>query len=328
MTAGRRSRLFPITFPSRLFAFEFVCAAVAVAILVAVALIVRARLLEVAPDPACLRAQWLSEPLSGCRDAAEYARRLGEETEGVMAAFGIVPLLVAALLGSIAGARDLDEGAAPLAWSLYVSRGRWLVERLSVVLVVVVAASIISMLAAQQLADARILVTPAGETFRDYGLFSIPLLMRSLGVLHIALLIGIVVGRQLPTLLLACGIAFATPILLAQAMPFGEPVSAVNAPQHQATAEARLGLDFWGDQKWQDTAGSLYTEEEALATSPNPSDYAARIQWLDDNFDQVDLVIAGSRRGSVELREAGLLGVITAAAAVGAWLVVRRRKPY
>lgn len=324
-----RSRWFPVRFHVRLFGFELTAVVVAALVLLAAAVIVRSRLLDVAPDPACLRALWLSEEMAGCRDATEYVTRSGDEGDRVMTAFGLVPLLVAGLLGAIAGARDLDEGAAPLSWSLYRSRLRWLAQRAVLVTAVVVAISAVCMAGAGMLADARLLIAPVGETFRDYGLVSAPVVLRSVVVMAFGLLVGLALGRQLPALLVATAFAVALPMGLGAVMPYGEPLRVVSAPEHQASDEARLGLDLWmGYQMWQARDGALYLESEALAGAPTPNDYAGTLAWLDENFDQVDFVLPGSSRQLVELRECAMLGAVSGGLLLVSAVVVRRRRPY
>jgi hypothetical protein len=320
---------FASRFVVRLFWVELAASAVAIAAAVLAAVIVITRLQEVAPSADCLRAQLLGDPLAGCRDVSEFLRRGESETGPVLAAFGLLPLLLGGLLGVVAGARDIDEGAAPLAWSLYASRLRWLAERLMPLMVMLVVICAVSMVAADRVATARLLIADVGHTFRDYGVTSWPILLRMLAIFSMGLLFGLIAGRQVPALLLAAGAAIVLPLALAATMPYGEPLRAIEAQMHQATDEARLGLDFWAaGQLLRAADGTLLTHEEALAKAPNPNDYRAALAWVDANHTVVDLVIPGAGRPSVEAREAAVLLTGSATLVVAAAVVARRRRPY
>lgn len=195
-----------------------------------------------------------------------------------MATFGLLPPLLGGLLGVVAGARDIDEGVAPLAWNLSASRSRWLVEGLAPLVVMPAALCAVLMVAKDLVAAARLPIADINRTFWDDGVVSWPILFRSLAILGAGLLLGILVGRQLPALLLATEAAIEDEHVRTEAMPYGEPLVAIDAPAHQATDEARLGLDYWAvGQMLREADGTLMTREEALATAPNASDCRAAL---------------------------------------------------
>lgn len=136
------------------------------------------------------------------------------ETAGV---WGVVAVALIALMPAVSGVffglslvgKELDQGTATFAWSLAPSRRRWLLLR---VLPIGIAIVVIG-LAVGALAD---VVQALREPFIDAngGLANLgirgPVIgAEALAYFGLALLVGAVVGRVLPALLLACVLVFA-----------------------------------------------------------------------------------------------------------------------
>ena len=135
------------------------------------------------------------------------------ETAGI---WGVVAVALIALMPAVSGVffglslvgKELDQGTATFAWSLAPSRRRWLLLRV----VPIGAAIVVIGLAAGALAD---VVQALREPFMDAngGLANLgirgPVIgAEALAYFGLALLVGAVVGRVLPALILACLLVF------------------------------------------------------------------------------------------------------------------------
>ncbi|OGN81365.1 MAG: hypothetical protein A2X23_08990 [Chloroflexi bacterium GWC2_73_18] len=238
-----------------------------------------------------------------------------------MAAMAVLPFVAGALLGVPLVGREIDQGTAPLAWSLAGSRLRWFTPRLVVVGAVLGVALSGAALAAEALSRAsNFWLDPETTTFVDYGIRGPLVVLRGLAAFSIALLAGAALGRVLPALV-ATGVACVLLYQVATAtqwmgLPSPEPL--VRRPDRWA-----LESEFIG---YVDASGSLLSWEEAAARAPMPPE--------DENFEPwfaatcAEEVKAGTERlGFVAWREAAGLGALTLVLVGASAVVVRRRRP-
>jgi hypothetical protein len=321
--------LFPARFVLRLFRFEILASAAAAVASAAAGLVVAGRLAEVRPPIECLRKWALDLSTAGCPGNAEFLDRNQTEGAPVLALLGFMPFVIGGLLGAIATSRDLEEGAAPFAWSIYRSRVRWLAGRLAPLALLVAALAIIVMASADRLAAAGLAFAPLDRTFQDYGVVGLPVVAHALAMFGVGQLLGSLVGRQVPALLLTAAAAAGLWVALGTAMPFGEPLTAIDAQAHQATEESQLGMDFWsGVQMLRGPDGVVVSQEEALALAPADGNRGDARAWVDERYRPVDMVIPGDGRGRVEAREIALLALVFVISLGLGALRVARRRPY
>lgn len=108
------------------------------------------------------------------------------------------PFLVGIFLGAPIVAREVERRTTSLAWSLSLSRGKWLTVR--ALPIIGIAGAILLLLG--QASEAAILATPPGEIdMRHFGMHGPLLAFRGLAVLGIGLLVGMILGRSLPAIL-------------------------------------------------------------------------------------------------------------------------------
>jgi hypothetical protein len=249
-----------------------------------------------------------------------YSQEFGRK---IMAAMGLLPFAVGAVLGAPVVARELEQRTAVLAWSLTPSRSRWLLERLAPPLIVLMVVLGLPAIAANVLEHASNPSFDPSATFRDYGLRGPLVVMRGLVIFAAGALLGALVGRLLPTLILTAAFAVFVSILLPLAAVFGQSLDALSVNDVRAQGQSSLLVD----SAWRDGDGRILTEAEARKLSPYVGDPESTHQWLIDNFDDVNLVILGDRYPAVELRESLILGAASLLLVGLSVVAVQRRRP-
>lgn len=229
----------------------------------------------------------------------------------------VFPFLAGILLGGPLIARELDRGTARLAWSLGPSRMRWFVQRVVPILLLVAGVSFAIGVVGERLVALFAPGVDLANSFvasRERGILIMTgaLLAASIGVA-----IGAIVGRTMPTLILALVLAGAG----------GLAIHGVN--QNLLTGEAvplpdSSGNDLQFDSRFRLPDGRLVTYDELSIIDPS-------INSIDgfgpDKYPYVALGIPGSRFREVEGREA-IAQLLIAAAFLGlAAFVVTRRRP-
>lgn len=122
----------------------------------------------------------------------------------------VVPFVVGILLGAPLVSRELEKRTASIAWSLSLSRTRWLVIRGAPILVAITTA----LLLLGQASEALIRATPPGELGFGYFAMHGPLIAaRGIAVFCIGVLVGLMMGRVLPAILVT-GVAAIALILV------------------------------------------------------------------------------------------------------------------
>ncbi len=232
---------------------------------------------------------------------------------------GVVGLEVAAILGGQLVAREIEHGTAVFGWSNARSRTRWLAERSSTMLLPVAVALVTLAAAGHQLTAVAEPGRDLGASFAGYGFRGLGLVARGLAVFGLALLVGAVIGRVLPAVLVSSLLAAAV-FALGATTPFVVRPSEVIAP---------LGSPDIADALGSETAflaadGRVLSLEEAYASAPpgvNADD------WVWQTYERVAVGIPGRRFADVELETSLLLGGL----GVGGWLlaavVVGNRSP-
>ncbi len=235
---------------------------------------------------------------------------IGLATYGIPLVLG-VPILT----------REIEQRTAMIAWPLAGSRMKWLAWRVLPVLVVALILIGVMAFAAEQLAEAYFPHDDIG--FQLHGARGISLLTRAALVLAAALLLGSVIGRLLPALLIgivaAAGISSGTEALLRS---WAEPTE-LTASESIAAGGFPLttGLEFRAPD------GSELDEAEVEAL------YEAVYLEYGEDADpallprEVFYGVAVERYGEVLIRESAAILGVTVLASVLALVVVRRRRP-
>jgi hypothetical protein len=282
----------------------------------------------------------------GCADPAAYVpgceafvRRfqdLAGWAQGLLYLSWGAPFGMGLILGVPIVAREVESRTAGMAWTLGRSRMRWLLGRFLFVAILLVALLAFVVLASGILAAA---IVPNLHLDRDFTWMGrrdglIP--ARGIAALGIGVLVGAVVGRQLPGLLAA---AFASVVVftgVSLAMDRWNETLAVVIDPYATTdgmVDGSLGLGggvelpsgelvsyAWieSDTQYSDETGAIYTRWDDTTGEPDPASF---VGW-----DRVR-IIPGRQYPVVLARETAAtlgLGVLVAG---GAAVAVGRRRP-
>jgi hypothetical protein len=229
-----------------------------------------------------------------------------------------VPFVVGVLLGAPLVAREVEKRTARIAWSLSRSRRRWLAGRV----VPVALAATVALLAVGAASEALLQTTRDTELgFLDLGTHGPLIAARGLGVFGIGVLVGLVLGRVLPAILVT---GLATIVLF-----IGLQIARDQLMRAEATwLEVPSDGSFYGmvyDQAWtDDVTGELVTYDQAFARFPEV--FGPTGSWMPPGMTQVYLATPPEQYPIFVAREIGALLVIAVVAgALGAWVVGWRR---
>lgn len=199
----------------RLHRWEVLASAAGVALLTAAMLWFSWQLRTLAgSDPGCI------DPTAyapGCTQLAQHFYELSSKAEWLSYFSWGAPFGMGLVLGVPLVSRELEHRTAAIAWTLSRSRAWWLARRVGFPALVLVVLLLVLALASRVLAAARMPNLHLDRDFAWYGRRDGLIVVRGLAALGIGVLVGALVGRVLPALLLA---AFAS-VLVFTAISFG-----------------------------------------------------------------------------------------------------------
>lgn len=247
------------------------------------------------------------------QDVGRWATRIASLSMQLAAFF---PILAGLLLGVPLIARELDKGTARLAWSLGPSRRRWYAQRVLPILVVVAVTAMTIGIVAEQLTALFAPGVDLSRSFIGFHLRGVLLATTALLMASVAAAVGSVVGRQIPTMLLA--------LLLGGAMLL--TISEVDKRVLAGEAVRLTGENYYTHDLVMDEGrfelpdGRLVTYDELVAIDPT-------IMEREFNYPYVTFGIPRERYQEIEAREA-LVHVALSLVFLGAGaVVVGRRRP-
>ncbi|MBA2381739.1 MAG: hypothetical protein H0V73_06480 [Chloroflexi bacterium] len=230
----------------------------------------------------------------------------------------VFPIVAGLLIGGPVVARELESGTARLAWSLSPSRLRWFVHRAVPALLLAVVAGVAIGLTADAIlhvSEPSLDIDQSFAGFRQRGLL---IGVQALLIAAIALAIGSILGRAIPTFVLA--------LIL-----FGGIGIAVDKVESQLLTNEALTTDSF---QWNDAAMFLESRirmpDGQVLTWQQMSEIHPDI--LNNGYDpevyrDVVLYIPGSRYHEIEGREALALTTIAGLFVLVAGMTVVRRRP-
>lgn len=324
----------------RTYRFESVAIAAAASFLAIAALYVAAQLNGAAVETGCIQ-QWFAavdpfEVTAACEQSMQTFGAINEGQAGkVMAGMALLPFVAGLLLGVPLVAREVEQRTATLAWSLQSSRRRWFVKRAIIAATALAAVLAVPAAAAEFLEPARQpWLDPATTAFRDYGLRGPLIVFRGLAALSLGLLVGAVIGRVLPALIVGVvgAIVLVWILLAAQWALLPEPEM---LPASATEAGGRDGLQTGEGPEFRDRAGNVVTWEEILSRAPYP-DSSSELgeadprfyEWLESEFEMYQAFIPGEKLGIVAVREAAGLSIFSVVMIGLTTFIVDRRRPY
>jgi hypothetical protein len=247
---------------------------------------------------------------------ADYIERIARLSAMIVPVF---PVVAGLLIGGPIVARELESGTARLAWSLAPSRIRWFAQRAIPMLLVAFLAGLAIGLTADALTHMLQPSTDLDASFAGFRNRGLLVGVEVLLVAAIALALGAILGRTVPTIVLSLLLIFA----------IGTAVDKVE--RGVLTSEAVLGdssgFSFNDDNLYIDSRlrmpdGAIVTWEEMNARYPQYANGWDETSGISD----ITLYIPGSRYHDVERREAFALGSLALLfSGVAAVAVIRRR---
>lgn len=301
----------------RLTRFELLFLGGALLAVTAVAFLVAAQLENLAPPAICFQA-YENLPPAGCETASAAFYELQGRVGVVLTALLVgIPLLAGAMLGITVVAREIERGTARLAWSLSTSRVRWFLARLLPMLVLFAAITFVAGVGADRLEASFRPGVDMTNSFDAFGTRGVLVAARALLVLAIAVAVGAVMGRVLPSLLVTAAIAaFALPgiSMVHQAVLRGEAVAHENF-QYDSGA-------MYVDQLFRIPDGRLVGWDYFTEIGEEPYDLNGNAR-----YPEVIMAVPGERYRFAELRETAGLGGASLAVLVLALAVTNRRRP-
>jgi hypothetical protein len=305
--------------------FEVVAVLVGGLIGTAAALVIAARLAGVGIPLECFKAA--GEPSARCLDLLTAFGQIDRrEAERFFMVVVVFPILAGLLLGIPAISRELERGTAALPWTLHGSRGRWLLRRSIVLGAVLFVALLPLAFAAEHLEGVRHPTVPAAESFVSDGLRGWPLLARGFAGFGAGILIGLLVGRQLPALIVGLLVAFL--IVVGSLMVMHEWARAAGVPR---PLDAVGDGDYRFDSRLRARDGTILTFREAEALQPERIDAlppgTIDETWILENFDEVAILVPGARYPEAIGLHAGLLVIVGLAGVALSLSLIGRRRP-
>ncbi len=261
-------------------------------------------------------------PRSGC---SQLAREFDEIDYGMASPlFGLAtlfPVLAGILVGGPAVARELERGTLPLAWTMGGSRRRWLAIRLGVLFAFLLLAFVPLALAMDRLETARIPTLDSAQSFQHEGMRGWVLVGRGLAAFGVTALLGLLVGRQVPAIIV--GIIASVAIALGGYLAVDSWARGVAEAR---SAESSGRADRYVDSLLRSRAdGSYVSFDEAYSMQPQHEQFDDG-SWFEQNFEQISMVVPGARYRESELIGTGVLvGATGLCVLVAVWLVERRR---
>lgn len=312
----------PVRITLRLHRFEVVAFVLFAALAIMAAFVVAARLDAVGYGRHCIDASMTGAPLpADCEFKVNEFYGIASSEGGIVSTLiMIIPFLAALLLGVAVVGREIERGTTRLAWALTPSRMRWFAHRLLPVVAVVAVGSFLLGVAADRLIAAREPGLDPANAFAGFGFRGVVLAARAVFVLGLAVLVGTLMGRALPALIVAgivAGIGIAGGIQVHGEILESEAIAIEEV-------DMQVG-DLYVDQKFRLPDGRLIGWEEVEQHDPPPTDPDFTGEW--PTLPTVNLGVPGSRYREVELREVGALAGGSLVLLLATAVVIQRRRP-
>lgn len=220
------------------------------------------------------------------------------------------PFLIGLVLGVPVVAAEIEHGTAQVAWSLSLSRLRWLAWRTAPVLLGAVALLSVYALGGELLLRGRLGFDPGLLGFGERG----PLVvLRGIMILSAAVLVGAWLGRILPGLLVATALAGAMTLGLNVGLDAWRVTEAVVETDQQFGRDPEL-------------LNGLYLGQVAIL--PDGSVTRDRhVDRLPAQYQEGFLILPASTFWTWTIREAAILALLAAVATALTVLLLRARRP-
>lgn len=229
----------------------------------------------------------------------------------------VLPFITGLFLGGPLVAREIERGTTRLAWSIAPSRLRWYLSRMLPIVAAVGLVTFAAGIAADRLTAAISPNVDIANSFDSFGQRGLLVAVTGLVMAAGAIGLGAVVGRVLPTVILALILGYlglTGVVKLHDQFTAGEAVlvDGENVGRGDRYVDQFFRLP---DGRLVDWNGLAEFDPESMTRAEEPS------------YPIVSLVIPGSRYREVEARQAAILGSIAVLMLAGTAVIVQRRRP-
>lgn len=231
----------------------------------------------------------------------------------------VLPFVAGLVLGAPLVARELEQRTALVAWPMAVSRVRWLARRVVPIALLGSIVLAVPAMAGEILVRSMYPLLDPATNFEGYGIRGPLLELRFVLALAISVLVGTLVGRQLPAVLVAGALVAGAGIGLEQLQPLWvEPVEQA-AAQHPID---HVGSQFVR-QRYRDANGAWMRDEDAWALLVTANEDQPQTGLPEE----VMFVIPRERYGDVVLRESAALVAVIGGVSLALIRLLQRKRP-
>ena len=256
---------------------------------------------------------------SACQTLIERGNFLTTLDPILEGATTVLPFIVGILLGAPLVAREIEKRTSSIAWSLSLSRTRWLALRAAPILIAIG----VVLLLVGQASEALITATPDGTLgFRVFAMHGPVVAARGVAVFCIGVLVGLVMGRTLPTILVTGVAAIA---LVAALTLWREGLMRAEATWIPSDSADFSGVMVYGTAYRDDTTGEFVSQDDAFRRFPDT--FGPTGSGIPPGMSQLYLTAPPTLYSLFVLREVGALGAVTVLAIGGSLWVIRSRRP-
>lgn len=255
----------------------------------------------------------------GCGVIHLFDSPLGEPVMMTRLVMGVAMYAVPLVLGVAVATSEIEHRTAMMGWPLAGSRAKWLAWRAGSVFVVGLVLIGIMALAAEALAGAEASDSDLG--FLSHGTRGVSLLTRAGLMLAVAVAVGAVIGRLVPSLLIGIVLAVGLSAAVETLPPYG-------VASTELTAAEIAGHPFSTGHAYRAPDGTPMSDDEAEALMMAAfAEYSPELP--PDSVLPQDVIygIPGSRYFEVLERESAVLVGATVLVGGAAAAVVQRRRP-
>jgi hypothetical protein len=260
-----------------------------------------------------------SSPASHCGVVSLFGSPLGDRalliSLGVSVAMYAVPLV----LGVAVLAPEVERRTAMIVWPLAASRLKWLVWRAGSVLAIGLGLVGAMAVGAEALAHAT---HPEGDLgFASHGARGISMVLRSTLTLVVAIAVGALIGRLLPSLLISVTLVVGLSMAVDVLPPYGIESTELTQSESAGGNPLTTGIGYRASD------GTPLSEDEANALSQTIfAEYSPELPPDAVLPYTVSYGVAGSRYFEVLVRESAvLIGATVMVGGMTAFVVSRRR---
>ncbi len=305
--------------------FEIVSVMAAAAALGVAALTLASNLVAMAVPKECLatEAQDVERAVACDSNAVGAFNALAQWGDLLSPAMAVLPWAAGVLLGTAVIAREVEHRTLLLAWSLAPSRPRWLWRRSALPLFALALATVFLAFAATFLQGAeRPLIDPL-SSFEDHGSRGPLLVARGVLGFSVAIVVGSLLGRMLPTLVISALLSAALFVASVMVFPYW-------APQQELEDEA--GIIATGsvllDSRSRLTDGRILDFDDLPGEAGLPAGSREFWDWYSENVTDIPYGYLPHRAMDIALRESSGTVLLAVGLFAVTGRILDRRRPY